>query len=39
MQNREPAELYKHLADFIGSARRKDGEDHEASKFKIPCFK
>ena len=30
MQNIEPAELYRHLADFIRSVGRKDGEDYDA---------
>ena len=39
VQNIEPAKLNKHLADLIRSVRRKDGEDYETFKFKMPCFK
>ena len=35
MQTIEPAELNKHLADFIRSVRRKDGEDFESSSLSL----
>ena len=35
VQNIEPAELNKHLADFIRSVRRKDGEDFEPSSLSL----
>ena len=31
VQNIEPAELNKHLADFIRTVKSKDGEDYEPS--------
>ena len=34
MQDIEPAELNKHLAEFIQSMRRKDGEDYEPSSVR-----
>ena len=36
VQNIESVELNKHLAKFIRSVRRKDGEDYEPSKLR--CF-
>ena len=36
VQNIESAELNKHLAAFIRSVRRKDGEDYEPSRLR--CF-
>ena len=35
VQNIEPAELNKHLADFIPSLRRKDGEDFRPSSLSL----
>ena len=35
VQNIEPAELNKHLADFIRSCGRKDGEDFEPSSLSL----
>ena len=35
MQNIEPAELNKHLAYFIRSCGRKDGEDFEPSSLSL----
>ena len=35
VQNIEPAELNKHLADFIRSLRRKDGEDFGPSSLSL----
>ena len=35
VQNIEPAELNKHLADFIRSLRCKDGEDFGPSSFSL----
>ena len=34
VQDIEPAELSKHLAEFICSVRRKDGEDYEPSSLR-----
>ncbi|XP_073250403.1 cholesterol 24-hydroxylase-like [Porites lutea] len=34
VQDIEPAELNKHLAEFIRSVRRKDGEDYEPSSLR-----
>ena len=34
VQHIEPAELNKHLAEFIRSVRRKDGEDYEPSSLR-----
>ena len=36
VQDIEPAELNKHLAEFIRSVRCKDGEDYEPSSLR--CF-
>ena len=35
VQTIDPAELNKHLADFIHSVRRKDGEDFESSSLSL----
>ena len=38
VQDIEPAELNKHLAEFIRSVRRKDGEYYEPSSLRIALF-